>query len=393
MKPDSDILIVGAGCAGLSLAAHLRGSSLGERRIDLVDPRTTFRDDRTWCFFNLEGHLFADAVTHRWHRWSVVDDRHEVQRRSPRVAYEHLPAGTFYRRALELIAPGDKRTLHLDTKVESIRDCGDHVRVQTSRGELRSRLVFDSRPHAPAEGSRREVHLLQHFVGWFVRTEQPAFDPERVTLMDFRVDQSRGIHFTYVLPFSRTEALVEDTFFSEEPVRTQVYEDNLRRYLESHGIHDYEITRREAGVIPMSTRPFERRPSRRVYRLGIGGGLARPATGYAFLAIQRFSRQFAAALRRNPLPDPPSVRNPRTAWLDRVFLSYLQNHPHQGPRLFTMLFAENPPELVARFLSERSSLVDDLRIMQSLPSRGLAPEAARTVARLVGTHLVPRGRA
>ena len=390
MNLDSDILIVGAGCAGLSLAAHLRTSEMAGRRIDLLDARTEFGKDRTWCFFNVEGHLFSDAVTHRWHGWSVVDHQREVRRHSRKVAYEHLPADAFYARALELIRPDDDGLLHLGTRVKSIQDHGDHVRVDTDRGQLRSRLVFDSRPCSPGAGSRADVHLLQHFAGWFVRADRPAFDTQCVTLMDFRVDQSLGVHFTYVLPFTETEALVEDTFFSEKPSSPEVYEENLAAYLHSRGIQHYEITHRESGIIPMSTRTFDRRPSPRVYRLGLAGGLARPATGYAFVAIQRFSRLFRIALRQQAAPEPPAVHRPRTALLDQVFLSYLRRRPEHAPDLFTRLFRDNPPERVARFLSDRSSLTDDVQIMQSLPGRNLAPEAARTLARWSGSMLWKR---
>ena len=31
--------------------------------------------------------------------------------------------------------------------------------------------------------------------------------------MDFRVDQSKGMHFVYLLPYSETEALVRSTIF------------------------------------------------------------------------------------------------------------------------------------------------------------------------------------
>ena len=66
---DADVLIVGAGCAGLSLAWHLVERGLGGRRLLLVDPRTEYGRDRTWCFWNVVEHPFEDLVTKRWSRW------------------------------------------------------------------------------------------------------------------------------------------------------------------------------------------------------------------------------------------------------------------------------------------------------------------------------------
>ena len=69
-------------------------------------------------------------------------------------------------------------------------------------------LIFDSRtPDIP------ENSLLQHFIGLEIKTPHPVFDAGVVTLMDFRCDQSRGIHFIYLLPFSADTALVESTLF------------------------------------------------------------------------------------------------------------------------------------------------------------------------------------
>ena len=58
--------------------------------------------------------------------------------------------------------------------------------------------------------------MLQHFVGWEVKAAAGAFDPTTAILMDFRCDQTQGMHFIYCLPFSDQEALIESTLFSPE---------------------------------------------------------------------------------------------------------------------------------------------------------------------------------
>ena len=45
--------------------------------------------------------------------------------------------------------------------------------------------------------------MLQHFQGYVVETKEDVFDDATAILMDFRCDQSRGIHFIYLLPFSK----------------------------------------------------------------------------------------------------------------------------------------------------------------------------------------------
>ena len=67
-------------------------------------------------------------------------------------------------------------------------------------------MVFDSRSPQVAHGG-----LTQEFVGQTIEVKKPLFNSGIVTLMDFRCDQSQGVHFIYILPFSSTNALVEST--------------------------------------------------------------------------------------------------------------------------------------------------------------------------------------
>ena len=73
-----------------------------------------------------------------------------------------------------------------------------------------------------------------------------------MTLMDFRVDQSNGMHFIYLIPFSETEALVESTLFTPEKLDDSFYRDTIKRYVEKiYNVSKFEIIEEESGVIPM----------------------------------------------------------------------------------------------------------------------------------------------
>lgn len=65
-----DIAFAGAGLAALSLAVRLIGLP-NPPRIVLIDPRTEFPHDRTWCYWKLHNSRFDPAITHRWHHWLV----------------------------------------------------------------------------------------------------------------------------------------------------------------------------------------------------------------------------------------------------------------------------------------------------------------------------------
>lgn len=375
MPRDADYLFVGAGVAGLSLAYHLVTRGISGRRLLLLDPRTSYENDRTFCFWNVRPHPFEDLASHRWPRWRVRGPGADVVRSAPGLAYLHLPAEKFYRRALERLDTAGVE-LRLGAEVRAVLDEGDHVRVETDAGPLRASLAFDSRPTAPRTRPG-EVTLLQHFEGWHVRLEEPRFDPAVATLMDLAPERE-AVQFTYVLPYSEREALVEATWFGGRPLGEDGYRPYLERYLrETLGVRGWAVLRRERGVIPMSTAEPEARPSPRVYRIGLAGGLAKPSTGYAFQAIQRFSRELAARLDAQ-LPDPPAPRSWRAATLDRIFLSYLARYPERGAEVFTALFARVEPALLVRFLSDEASGPECLRVMAALPFAPFTLETLRS---------------
>ena len=140
--------------------------------------------------------------------------------------------------------------------------------------------IFDTRPPICPEGN-----VLQHFLGLEIKTKQPVFDPEIAILMDFRVDQSKGMHFVYLLPYSETEALVESTIFSTKIANEEFYKNSITDYLKAcFKVSSYEITHQEKGVIPLGKlAPHD--PN--IPGLGANGGATRPASGYAFVFIQQ----------------------------------------------------------------------------------------------------------
>ena len=92
-------VILGAGLSGLSVARAL----LRERPrapIVLVDRRTSWERDRTWCFWATPGLPDAVLATARWTRWQTVGPSGAVEQHSERHPYLHLPADRFYEASL-----------------------------------------------------------------------------------------------------------------------------------------------------------------------------------------------------------------------------------------------------------------------------------------------------
>ncbi|WP_411103909.1 lycopene cyclase family protein [Streptomyces sp. cmx-4-9] len=393
MRWDADVTVVGAGAAGLSLAAGLTEPVPGARRgprVALVQapPGALRPPARTWCYWEAGAGPYDALLTASWGRLRVyAPDGAAVDRTLGPLRYKMLSSDRF-----ETALSEQLRARGVDVRqmaVESAYDDGSGavVRGRDGAGEpctLRSGLVFDSRP--PRRLPPARTTLLQHFTGWFVRTEEPAFDPGTATLMDFRLPQpDHGLAFGYVLPLSARDALVEYTEFSPAPLDAAAYERALHHYCGSVlGLGAFTVRGSEHGVIPMSDGRFPRRTGRRVFLVGAAGGATRPSTGYTFAAIQRQSRHLAEAVRagRSPAGAPP-VHGRRALAMDAVLLRALDTGRVDGGRFFADLFRSVPAERVLRFLDGATTPWEDFGI-------GLRTPVAPMLRSLVELPLLPR---
>ncbi|GGW71752.1 lycopene cyclase family protein [Streptomyces xantholiticus] len=355
----SEVVVVGGGAAGLSLAHRL--TETGAATVTVVEPPDgpLRPPERTWCYWDHGTGDFDEAVTASWSRLRIHGaDGGEFTVDPAPLLYRMLRSAPFERLVHSRLArsPGGHV---LRATAEAVRNVSGGAEVLCTEPDgrtltLRARHVFDSRPLPALPPARTQ--LLQHFRGWFVRTAAGRFDPAVADLMDFRVPQPRhGLAFGYVLPLAPDRALVEYTEFSRTALTTAAYESALGHY--SRDILDlgaFTVEAAEQGVIPMTDARFPRRLGAAVFRIGTAGGATRPATGYTFAAVQRQSKAIAAALRdgRGTVP-PPHGR--RALAMDAVLLRALDTGRIDGPAFFTDLFRRTPAERLLRFLDGATS--------------------------------------
>ncbi|OEJ93498.1 lycopene cyclase family protein [Streptomyces thermolilacinus] len=369
--PVRDVVIIGAGAAGLSLA-HLLAQSASPTVTLVEPPDGPLRPpERTWCYWDRgTGHL-DEAVSASWPLLRVhgTDGRATTVDPSP-LTYRMLRSTDFERLVRSRLARSPNVHVVRAT-ADTVRHTADGAEVRCTDPDgrtlaLRTRHVFDSRPVRTPPPAR--TRLLQHFRGWFVRTGTHRFDPSVADLMDFRVPQPRhGLAFGYVLPLAPDRALVEYTEFSRTALTTEAYEAALTGYC-----HDvlrlgpFTVESAEQGVIPMTDARFPRRTGPCVFRIGTAGGATRPATGYTFATVQRQSRAIAAALRAGRAVVPPP-HGRRALAMDAVLLRALDTGRIDGPDFFTSLFRRVPPERLLRFLDGATSPAEEWGIGLSTP--------------------------
>ncbi|MFG1811619.1 lycopene cyclase family protein [Streptomyces sp. NPDC049040] len=374
--PDADVVIVGAGAAGLSLAHRLCAPAPGASRpsVVLVDapPGPLRPPERTWCFWEAPGGPYDRVLSASWDLLRVRGRDGSASTSDPApFRYKMLSSGAFER----FVTAGLSRSAgfrRVEAVVDSVRDTphGAVVHGRRERGrpwEVHARWVFDSRPPARLPAAR--TTLLQHFRGWFVTTELPVFDAAVADLMDFRTAQpAHGLSFGYVLPFGPRRALVEYTEFSARALGVAQYESALGRYTGSVlGLGRFRVTRAEQGVIPMTDGRFPRRSGASVFRVGTAGGATRASTGYTFAAVQRQVQAVAEAVLAGRTPVPPAAHSWRSRAMDAVLLRAIDTGRVDGAAFFAGLFREVPTARLLRFLDGRTRLWEDLSIGGSTP--------------------------
>jgi lycopene beta-cyclase len=371
-----DALILGGGCSGLSLAMVAASSPRLRKRIAVLEPRSSYHDDRTWCFWDVHKQPHEDLIRQRWSRWQVTTPSSTTTSAASAYSYCQIRSGDFYKKAERVIRASENCELLMGTAVQSLRQTMTGWEVTTNAGKWHAPLVFDSRPPQSTTPT-----MWQHFVGWRVEFTADCLVPEVALLMDFRPTDQDGIHFVYVLPESRRTALVESTFFGSAAFSQQTYEAILKEYLNQMArVADYRIVSRESGCIPMGAESQPRNQQKGLVDIGTRAGCIKPSSGYGFLNIQRHTQAIMRQWEsQEPVVSPP-VRESWMNWMDRVFLNWLQTHPEKAPQMFYNLFRRVPPDALVRFLSEQPNLSDVIKVVSAMPRTEFLVAAIRNHA-------------
>jgi len=367
---DWDVVIVGGGLGGLSLAVELAQPRYAHLRVLILEKRACYRRDRTWSYWGTHRHRYTDLERRRWHRWSVRFEGRQCVQASD-IAYCTIDADAFYGAAVAQIAAATHLHLRMACSVASVSATGiagafPEVQLEDGRRES-AHWVMDARPVEHA-GHAGPAGLVQHFVGWEIRTPHDCFDDTLVELMDFQ-PASTGLHFFYVLPYGPRRALVETTWISTLQPPPD-YEAELHAYLKSrYGLGPFECVYRERGQLPLQCEPPVT-ASPRIVRLGQAAGTLRPSTGFAFLETVADAQRLAQCLGQadaRTATIPPYRRKTLNRWMDRVFFQALESRWPTAPRYFMALFSGTRAQTLVPFLSGNATLWQRLKVAMQLP--------------------------
>ena len=342
-----DYVIIGGGCAGLSLAYELEiHDKLKEKTLAIIENRIQYKRDKTWSFWKVSDHNFEDCVIKSWNNFTINTSESFHELNSNLFPYQSVDSGKFYKK-INLKLSGN-------SNIKFFKNLNEINSVNS--------IIFNSL----FKGEPKKSELWQHFQGIEIETPKDIFDDEIFNLMDFNCDQRKDVHFFYTLPFNKNRALIETTWLSDlKSQDLKDYDLQLKNYIKNNlGIKNYKITFTEKGAIPLFYSSFKK--DSKIVNIGAAGGMTRLSTGYTFLNIQEHSKYIAKNFDKIQKIKKFNLGK-KYQFLDKIFLRVLEKHPEKIPKIFFEMF-KAPSDTVIKFLSNKSNIFHDINIISKMPT-------------------------
>ena len=110
-----DYIIIGGGCAGLSLAYELEiHNKLKNKTLAIIEPRLEYKKDKTWSFWKTTEHNFDDCIKKSWVNFSINTSYKTNYLECTDYPYQSIDSGLYYEKI--------NRKLKKNTNVTFLKD-------------------------------------------------------------------------------------------------------------------------------------------------------------------------------------------------------------------------------------------------------------------------------
>lgn len=370
-----DLIIAGGGLSGLSFLYEILSTpSFSDSRILVIDAEKKHANDRTWSFWGLPEYCIPAVTSKKWNFGKLIDRKGvSIDFNFEPYTYTTIRSSDYYKFIYDYSA--NRSNVHF--YYDKIISCDPSGLVKCSNTTFKGKLVVKSyydKDHFQVPASFGHTLLWQHFKGWFIRTPQDVFQEDTVVLMDYRIAKGDLTQFIYVLPFSKTEALIEYTEFSNRDFKSVESDVYIKNYIEDYlCISDYKIFDQEISSIPMTDYPFNPLIDGKVINIGTNAGYVKPSSGYCFTRTILKTKNLVALLDKDRV-SIDRLRPEFSYWLyDSVLLESISKGILRGEDVFVRLFKKqkerNRVSLVFKFLDEKTSFLENLNILYSIPRK------------------------
>ena len=335
------------------------------KAILLLDKDAKQTNDRTWCFWEKGEGQFDTILYKTWDHIYFGGQKFSDRLSIAPYRYKMIRGIDFYDMHLEQMSSYANITFS-QGYVTGIDDSGDHVIVSTETEKYTAKIVLNSIfDYKMAMAQQKYPVLQQHFIGWFIETKTTVFRPDQATFMDFSIPQKGNTRFMYLLPLSKTSALVEYTLFSEKVLPEEEYEKAISAYIENDlSTTDYKIVEKERGNIPMTCYDFSQHNSTNVLHIGTAGGWAKASTGYTFMSTTKKVPAVLKHLKSGKAMNTLRFKN-KFWYYDLLLLDILSKENHLGQSIFESPFEKRKPRQIFKFLDEETNLFEDILLMNA----------------------------
>ena len=341
-----DYIIIGGGCAGLSLAYELQiNNKLEGKSLAIIEPRSNYKRDKTWSFWKVFNHNFDDCVIKSWNNFTINSFSESQELKSENFPYQSIDSELFYKKI--------NNELMKNKNIKFFKNINE---INTNNS-----FIFNS----VTTSNPLKSKLWQHFKGIEIETDKNIFDDKIINLMDFNCEQKNSVHFFYTLPFTKNKALIETTWLSKLNNESLTdYDKQLNNYIKDNlKIKDYRIVYEEKGSIPLFYPSYVKEKNK--INIGSAGKMTRLSTGYTFLNIQEHSKYICHNIE-NIEKTKIFTTGKKYEFLDNVFLRVLEKNPEKMSNRFFNMFKASP-DTVIKFLSNKSNFLQDLTIISKMP--------------------------
>ena len=364
-----DYIILGAGASGLLLAYRMSQERyFDDKAILILDQLKDKGNDRTWCYWEEGKGEWDDILTKSWPKVFFGSDSFSKTINITPFNYKMIRSEKFYHKLWKSISLKSNITF-IEDRVKNYKEIDEGVKVIGNKSNYLGFKLLNSILDKRAFSIQKKYPVIQqHFMGWFVTTKIDCFDDSVATFMDFNIPQSGNTRFMYVLPINKKKALIEYTLFSKDLLGKSEYEIAIKDYLKLKKITDFEISEKEIGSIPMTSFKFDELNSKNILNIGTAGGWTKSSTGYTFNNTSKKTKDLVSFLCTEN--DFTRFSKRTKFWFyDLLFLDVLAGDNEKGSTVFASMFKKMNIKTIFKFLDEESTLLEDFKIIISVPSK------------------------
>lgn len=356
-KKDIDILILGGGCTGLSLAYYL--SFLPNNvSILIIENKKLYKNDKTWCGWRTKNHAFIKCCQTFWYSFYINKANPYCSVITSSIPYENINSIFFYKKILNRIQHISNINIYHNTFLK-ITEYKNYVSVKFKNETYKTASwAVDTTPKKIKSFSPWK---WQSFFGIELYYKNIFTGFSKPYLMNFDINKYlkyNQVNFIYILPNTRNNLLFEWTIFS--------YKDNcfinnlLVFYINLMiGKYNYKLLRKETGHIPMA---YVTNKNKIKNLVKLYGCYIRTSNGFSFHEIQKWAIKCAYNISVNKKLILPKI----SYWflfLDYIFMRTIELYPKISLFLYTHLFYKTNSISLIYFFTNNSKLLDLLKLL------------------------------